>query len=139
MATGDFSIGAYIVHDRWRHDLVNDHYGDLSTLGVIIEQPIGPYGAGTPLQYVLEYLIDRMLLLEGSNHGVGRFTMDAYILAYGDTIDLSGTILGVLSASAVKFKGRTGSFTMNARRCKGFTMDAVLRGASTISVDAVIV
>jgi hypothetical protein len=139
MATGDFSIGAWIVNDRWRHDINHDHFGDLSTVGVVIESPIGPWEMGTPVQYVLDWLVQRVIKMESSNKFAGAFSVSAYILSPGGTITTGGTTQGIIAGYAIKQKNLTGAYNLNAIRGLVFTIDAVLRGYAELTIDAVIV
>jgi hypothetical protein len=142
MATGSFTTSAWVVGGRVRHDINHDHYGDLSTLGVVLEERLGSQEAYTPLHDVLDYLVQRMIKLESSNHFATGFQMDAYILAPGQTIDLGGgNIQGVYDAHAVLQDSTiewTG-LTVDALFALSFSMDAVIRALEEITVDAVIV
>lgn len=138
MAT--FTTGAWIVGGRVRHDINLDHFGDLSTLGVVLEEKIGSQEAYTPLHYVLDYLVQRMIKLESSNHYGSGFKADAYILAPGETVDLGGgTVLGVYDTQAVITDTETGALTVDALFTLSYSMDAVIRALEEITVDAVIV
>jgi hypothetical protein len=137
----NFSVGAYIVGDRWRHDLTNDHFGDLSSLQVVTEQYYGPYPPGTPLHYVLDWLVNRIVALESVEKGYGNFGIQAYVLAYGDVIDLGGTSLGIFSIDSVKWMYRGGmNFTIDAADfVHAFSMDAKIRFQGELYIEAVVV
>jgi hypothetical protein len=135
-----FSVRAYIAHDRWRHDINNDHFGDLSTLGVVIEAPVGPWVEGTPLHYVLDWFAQRIIDIESVTKHKRNYSMDAYILAPGATVDIGGgTILGVMNALSVIQKSYSSSFTADAFKALAFSLDAHLRGYAEFSVQAVVV
>lgn len=138
----DFKAAAWIVGGRVRHDINNDHFGDLSTLGVVLEERLGGIEAYTPLHDVLEELVTRMLKLESSNHYATGYSADAYILAPGGTVDLGGgNIQGVYSSHAI-LQDETiewTALTVDAMFALDFTMDAVIRALEDYTVDAVIV
>jgi hypothetical protein len=135
-----FSAHAYIVHDRWRHDINNDHFGDLSTLGVVIEAPVGPWVEGTPLHYVLDWFAQRIIDIESVTKHKRNFGANAYILAPGITVDLGGgLIMGVMDAHSVLLKSRSSSFTADAFKAFAFSLDAHLRGYAEFTLEAVVV
>lgn len=136
---GDFLVEAYVGNDRWRHDIINDHFDDLSTLSVVIEAPIGPHPAGTPLHTVLDDIVLRMIALESSNKRAGTFKADAYLLAVGGTVTSGGTTTGVWAAYSAIQGEVTNSFTADAFAAFAFSLDAVLAGYGEIGVNAVIV
>jgi hypothetical protein len=141
MATSTFGVGAYIVNDRWRHDIVNDHFGDLSSLQVVTERAFGPYPAGTPLHYILEWLVSRIIEIESRVKGFGNLFINAYILGLGDVVESGGTVRGVFSIDGVKFKANAhvGTMGIDAEFVMGFKMDAHIRFQGAIYVEAVVV
>ena len=140
MAESSVTAAAWIVGGRVRHDINLDHFGDLSSLGVVLEEKIGSQEAYTPLHYVLDWLVQRMIKLESSNHFGTGFKADAYILAPGGTIDLGGgNIQGVYSAHSVIGDTTAGTLTVDALFALSVSMDAVIRALEEITVDAVIV
>lgn len=140
MAESNVTAGAWIIGGRVRHDINRDHFGDLSTLNVITDAPIGQMEQGTPLHYVLDWLVERMIKLESSNHFGSGFQADAYILAPGGTVDLGdGTIMGVFGAHAAFSKKAYGSLTVDALFALSFSLDAVIKALEELTVDAVIV
>jgi hypothetical protein len=134
-----FTAHAYIVGDRWRHDINNDHFGDLSSLGVIIDAPVGQWEAGTPLHYVLDWFAQRIISIESVTKRKYSFHTDSYVLGLGETVEVSGTVYGVWAAYSVIDKSYTDSFTADAIKGLVFTLDAHLRGYAELNVDAVIV
>lgn len=135
-----FGAYAYIVGDRWRHDINNDHFGDLSTLGVVIDAPVGQWEAGTPLHFVLDWFAQRIIDIESVDKQKFSFHTDAYILAPGSTVEVSGTVYGVWTTYSVVRVPDTGfSFTADAIKGLVFTLDAHLRGYAEFNLDAVVV
>lgn len=134
-----FTIHAYIVNDRWRHDINNDHFGDLSSLSVIIDAPVGQWQTGTPLHFVLDWFAQRVIDIESVNKQISSFTSNAYVLAPGSTVEVSGTVFGVWISYSVFLDSNSVSFTADAIKGLIFTLDAHLRGFAEITVDAVIV
>ena len=138
----DFRTAAWIAGGRVTHDINRDHFGDLSTLGVVLEERLGGIEAYTPLHDVLEELVSRMLKLESSNHYAFGVRTDAYILAPGGTVDLGGgDIQGVYSSHAI-LQDETiewTGLTIDAMFALDFSMDAVIRALEEYSADAVIV
>lgn len=135
-----FTINAYIVGDRWRHDLTNDHFGDLSSLQVVSEQYFGPYPPGTPLHYILEYLVNRIIELESRAKGFGNFGVNAYLLDLGGTVESGGTVRGALGIDAVKWSYIGGkNFKIDGVFAFSFSMDAAIRFEGAIYLDAVVV
>lgn len=140
MATGSFTIGAFIGNDRWRHDINNDHFGDLSDLMVVIESPVGPWPQGTPLHFVLQDLAGRMLSLEDGEHRVGRFYVDSVLMAYGGSYSPSaGTYVSIFGIFAAIRRSRSGSFTAGASFRKIFSVDAIVKGQYSFAINAVVV
>jgi hypothetical protein len=139
---GTFGVTAYIVGDRWRHDIVNDHFGDLSSLQVITEKWFGPYPPGTPLHYVLDWLVNRIVELESVEKGYGKLFLNAYILALGGSVESGGTVRGAFGIDGVKFQAVSGGgrqFYLDAELTMGFSMDAYIRFQGAIYVEAVVV
>lgn len=135
-----FTAHAYIVRDRWRHDINNDHFGDLSTLGVVIEAPVGPWVEGTPLHFVLDWFAQRLIDVESVTKHKFNFSSNAYILTPGDSVDIGGgTILTVNDLQAVILESYTDSFTVDAFKSFAFTIDAHLRGYAEFTLEAVVV
>ena len=138
----DFTTSAWIVGGRVQHDINNDHYGDLSTANVSLDERLGSQEMYTPLHDVLDWLVQRMIKLESSNHYGTAFKMDAYILAPGETVDLGGGLIqGVYDTQAV-FMDETiewTGLTVDALFALSFSMDAVIRALEDYTVDAVVV
>ena len=137
----DFTAGAWIVGGRVQHDINRDHYGDLSTLNVVLDERLGSQEKYTPLHYVLDWLVQRIVKLESSNHFGSAFSANAYILGLGDTIDIGGgDIRGVFGEFAVlKDSQPWESYLMDALLSLAFTADANIRAQEEFGVDAVIV
>lgn len=138
----DFTTSSWIVGGRVRHDINNDHFGDLSTTNVALDERLGEMEMFTPLHDVLDWLVQRMIKLESSNHYGTGFKMDAYILAPGQTVDLGGGLIqGVYDAQSV-FAEETiewTGLTVDALFALSFSMDAVIRALEDYTVDAVVV
>ena len=138
----DFTTSSWIVGGRVQHDINNDHYGDLSTYNVALDERLGSQEMFTPLHDVLDWLVQRMIKLESSNHYGTASKMDAYILAPGETVDLGGGLIqGVYDSQAV-FKDETiewTGLTVDALFALSFSMDAVIRALEDYTVDAVVV
>lgn len=138
----DFKAAAWIVGGRVQHDINRDHFGDLSTYNIALDDRIGEMEMFTPLHDVLNYLVERMIKLESSNHSASSFKADAYILAPGGTVDLGGgNIQGVYSAHSV-FKDESiewTALTVDALFALSFSMDALVRALEDFTVDSVIV
>jgi hypothetical protein len=141
MASGSFTTSSWIVGGRVRHDINLDHYGDLSSLNVVLAERLGQLEPHTPLHYVLDWLVQRMIKLESSNHFGSAFSANAYILGLGDTIDIGGgEIHGVIGAFAtVLDHSGTKYIYIDAILNKSFTVNAVIRAQQEIPVNAVIV
>lgn len=128
MATGSFSIAARLVGGRIKHHRLHDHYGAESTQFVAIENAIGPWGQGTPIQYVIADLFARINALESAYHHFFHFTIDALI---PPSFNLDAIIFGSagnFSFTMDSWKGRGGSFHIDAtvRNSTRFTLDSVL-------------
>lgn len=135
-----FTAHAYIVNDRWRHDINNDHFGDLSTLGIVIEAPVGPWVEGTPLHFVLDWFAQRLIDVESVTKHKSNFSANAYVLTPGDSVDTGGgTILTVNDLQAVILKSYSSSVTADAFFAFAFGIDAHLRGYAEFSLEAVVV
>jgi hypothetical protein len=138
----DFTASAYIVGGRVQHDINRDHFGDLSTLNVVTEYALGENLEGTPLHFILDWFMDRINKLESSSHHASAYSMNAYILANGGTVDLGGgNIHGVYSSNAV-LKAESIYWTgwlADALLTEAFTMNASIRAEVELPVDAVIV
>lgn len=137
-----FTMDAYVVGDRWRHDIVNDHFGDLSSLQVVSEQWFGPYPPGTPLHYILEWLVNRIIDIESREKGFGQVSMNAYLLDLGGSVESGGTVRGAFSIDGVRFQAVSGGgrhFYLDADFVMGFNMDAYIRFQGAIYVNAVVV
>lgn len=134
-----FTIQAHIINDRWRHDINNDHWGDLSDLAVLIEEPIGPWAAGTPLHYVIADLAARTTILESSNHRTAQFTANAVLVGAGSSWEDGGTTTTLFSANAVFFASFEDAFTIDSQFQKVFTIDAWISGVGEFSVNAVLI
>lgn len=129
-----FTADAWILGERWQHHRVRDHFGVDTDLFVVLSEDVGPYVAFTPLHYVIEDMVSRIVALESGEKQTGSFTADAFIAT-------SGTYgKGAIFADAVIRKtGMAGSFTADAvlKRGGSFTADAFILLAFT--ADAYIV
>lgn len=135
-AATSFTVMAHIAGgNRWRHHRVRDHFGAEDTLYVVLAEDIGPWIAGTPVQYVLDDLATRVANLESATRQLGSFTANAVVLTPGTTIGGRSLFL----ADAVLKRNRTATFTANAliNRSFSFTMDAFIQARFT--ANAVIV
>lgn len=139
MPTGSFGLGAYIVSDRWRHDINNDHFGDLSTLSVIIEAPIGRWPQGTPLHFVLDDIATMLSEAESKDMQLYSFGAYAIIVGPGGTVTSGSNVRSALSVNAIRKRSYTATFAANAVKGKAFTIDAIIRAQAYFSVNAVIV
>lgn len=137
----DFTTGAWIVGGRVQHDINRDHFGDLSTLNVVLDSKLGSQEMYTPLHYVLDWMVQRIIDLESSNHFGGGFSANAYILGLGDTVDVGGgEIHGVFGDFAVlKLSHPWQSYLIDALLTLAFTADANIRAQEELTADAVIV
>jgi len=128
-----FTADAWILRLRPQHHRVRDHYGPESDLFVVLDSDVGPYKGGTPLHFVIEDILERLLSLETATKVRSSVTAEAWLA-------LTGTYgRGVLYADAVIFKADTsgslvsdawlsggGSITADAWIQAGFTADAYL-------------
>lgn len=130
----DFTANAWILGGPWQHHRLRDHYGVETDLFVVLSEDVGPYAAFTPLHFVIEDMVSRILALENGERQAGSFTASAWIAT-------SGTYgRGVIFAdSVIRRTGMSGSFTVNAVITRGgsFTADAFIQLAFT--ADAYIV
>ena len=125
-----FTLDAWIVDDRWRHDRQLAHSGVESDLYVVLAEDTGPYVAFTPIHYVLEDILERLTWLETATRTRGSFTLDAWISDKVFTLD------AIIKATM------SGSFTLDAwiGTRNTFTLDAWISAAvHTFTLDAYIV
>lgn len=135
--TGDSEIvarhfygDAWIIADRWRHHRIRDHEGAESDLYVVLAANVGPYVAGTPIHYVLEDMVARLLALESATRQRGSFTGDAWIsddAFTGDAMIHRPDITGSFTGDAEIVRG--GAFTGDAWIQAAFTGDAFIIAA----------
>jgi hypothetical protein len=128
MPSGTFSLDAKLVGGRIKHHRLHDHYGAESTQFVAIEEAIGPWGQGTPIQYVIADLFARINALESAYHHFFSFTIDALI---PPSFNLDAVIFGNagnFSFTVGSWVGRGGAFSIDAtvRNSTRFTLDSVL-------------
>jgi hypothetical protein len=117
-----FTASAYIVADGFQtHDINRDHHGILSDLRVAISEDIGSYVAFTPVHWVLDDLLARLIALESATRVTSAVTADSWIALSG-TYGLGIFTADAVSAVTVEFDQLTadaefilgGSFTANA-------------------------
>lgn len=141
MPSADFTADAWILGERWRHHRQRDHFGVDSDLYVALSEPIGPWDEFTPVHFVIEDLMARLVALETSTHVLGSFTCNAYFAAPGTWIESpAGTWTSIARLDAVIGSlATTDSFTADAffNMADDFTADAYLVGK--FSADAVLV
>lgn len=136
MPSGSFSLNAWVIAGRHRHDRLNDHFGVETDLNVITTDAIGPWPAGTPLHYVLSDLYAMQVARDSmDNHQVRVFYLDAWVLA--PTTAASGG-LGVFTLDALVKKTVSHSFTFDALVIRGgsFTLDAWVAGYGSFTLNA---
>jgi len=125
---------AWIADERWRHHRIRDHMGAESDLYVVLSERIGPYEMYTPIHWVIDDMVTRILALESGNKVLNlSFVADAWIA-------VSGTYQrGNWVVDAVIGKSQSGSFKADAVLSRGgaITADAVIMPSFT--ADAFIV
>lgn len=138
-----FTLDAWVVSGRHRHHRDRDHFGADSDLYVAIDEPIGPWGAGTPVKYVIEDLYERISVLTSGTHVVRVMYMDAYVLSFStDSAPVvPGVGLGVKTLDAIVLTAESSSFVLNSWVIHGgtFSVDAWVHGYGSFSVNAFVI
>lgn len=108
-------MDAVILGSRLMHDRTLDHTGTQTADTVVLTSQIGPYAAGMTIQAVLEAMIERLTVLDSSNHRFGTFSANAYVAPHY-TLDsiLKRSVSSSFTANAVVSPPQK-SFTINAR------------------------
>jgi hypothetical protein len=137
-------VDAWVIGGRHRHHRQRDHFGADSDLYVALEEPLGPWQAGTPIHYVLQDLFARINVLTSSNHNIRVATLDALVLTPSTDsilVVVPGTGRGVKTLDALVFKKPTSTFTLNARVTRGgsVTLNAFVPYGSVFYVNAFVV
>jgi hypothetical protein len=137
MPSSTKTLDSWVIGGRHRHHRTRDHFGADSDLYITIEQPIGPWGSGTPVKYVLEDLYARMATLTSATRNNRVASLNAFVLAPSTT---SGG-RGVKPLNAIVFKNVSNSITLNCMVTKGgfATVDAVVASRGTLYLNAFVI
>lgn len=119
-----FTLDAWTVGSRLKHDRQVDHFGTELDTVIAIDGAIGKYPSGELLHDVLADMVARITALEDGNHVVASpFTLNAFIA-------------GWIGLNAVIFRsGSAATFTLDAIVGQGgtFALDAYLLGHGSSS------
>ena len=120
IASRRFTLNAFLVGSRVRHDRTLDHTGVEDATTVVLASAIGQYPAGTTVQAVLASMVARFTAIESSNHHYAYATLDAFILPH-------------FWLNAVKKRTISSSYVLDAvvSRAQTFTLNAALRTATS--------
>ena len=132
-----FTLNAWVISGRHRHHRTRDHFGADSDLYITLDEPVGPWGAGTPVKFVIQDLYDRINRLTSFNHNIRVAWLDAYVLAPATT---SGG-KGVKPLDAIVKVTPSSSFTVAALIVRGgsATINAWVRPNGRFYLNAFVV